>query len=118
MSKNPPSLSKNAIVLLGTYRGNHEFFQKWCIEPQKLAEQYRHLAIWIEANDQLPWHIDIDWTNVSLLIHLLMTKYFFDFHLKKNTVGVSRPSRNNLPLEQLQSSIHLLCSTFATKETR
>lgn len=46
------------------------FSQKWCIEPQKLAEQYRHLATWIDQSKQIPWHIDIDWTNVSLLIHL------------------------------------------------
>ena len=46
------------------------FSEKWSLQPQKLADQYRHLADWIDQNKHIPWHIDIDWTSVSLLIHL------------------------------------------------
>lgn len=46
------------------------FSQQWSLQPRKLAEQYRHLASWMEQTEQIPWHIDVDWTNVSLLIHL------------------------------------------------
>ena len=56
-----------------------DFSQNWCIQPYRIAEQYRHLAEWIERTNHIPWHIDIDWTNVSLLIHLHDDVFFHEF---------------------------------------
>jgi len=44
--------------------------QQWTERSQQLSEQYHHLANWIQKTGIIPWHIDIDWTDVSLLIHL------------------------------------------------
>ena len=42
----------------------------WASPVQKISEQYRLLADWMEKNDELPWHVGTNWSKDALLVHL------------------------------------------------
>ena len=44
--------------------------KNWNSPVKKLSEQYRLLADWMDTNDELPWHVGINWAQDALIVHL------------------------------------------------
>ena len=49
---------------------------EWENSTRQLASQYRSLADWIEEKDVVPWHVDVNWSNDELIIHLREETFF------------------------------------------
>ena len=62
----------------------------WNDPIHQLVHQYRLLADWIEEYSVVPWYVDINWANDTLLIHL-REETFFRLFQGKQAVRSSDP---------------------------
>ena len=43
---------------------------KWSHTIHRLSEQYRSLADWMEKHELIPYHVGVNWSRDTLIIHL------------------------------------------------